>query len=616
MVAPTLIAAAWNMPGTPERWKELPPDLGGAARRVPRRRSRRARRARARGGSRSSARARADRRGALHPRPRRGRDGVARARGHAGAARGDAPSRACPLIIEDVCVPPARVAEAAHDLQALLGKHGFLPGLAGHASAGNLHFLLTPNFGEQADLERYDAFMHELVELIVEQVRRLAEGRARHRREHGAVRRARVGTEGDRADVAGQAARRSRRDARARESCSTATPACTCATSSRRREIEDVATKCIECGFCEPVCPSRNADDHAAPADRAAPRDGAPAGGLAGARRAAEQYEYDGDRDLRGRRLVHARLPGRDRHRQADQGARGTPSTVERGGERAAPSVARRYAVAERVARGRSRVGGPALSGVARQRPAGRAGPPSVHRCGTERRPSTCRPASTGSSATARPRAPIRRCPRRWSPSRRAPGCRCGSRTTSRGHCCGTPWSSKGYEQGHELMAGAIREALARWSEEGRLPVVIDASSCTHGADRRGRARGGRGARLDRLGPRPPARSPSAPAQARERGRPSHLRLGASRSVGEARGDRRQDGRRGASSRPVPAAAEWPATGAGCIPSSPRRRLRTVADELGAARSTPASRATERAKSPCRRSPASPTPRSCSRWRS
>ena len=41
-------------------------------------------------------------------------------------------------------------------------------GVAGHASAGNLHFMLTPNFGEQADLERYDAFMHELVELIVD----------------------------------------------------------------------------------------------------------------------------------------------------------------------------------------------------------------------------------------------------------------------------------------------------------------------------------------------------------------------------------------------------------------------------------------------------------------
>ena len=43
-----------NMPGTPERWKKLPPDGGRAARRVPRRRGRRARRARARGRSSSS----------------------------------------------------------------------------------------------------------------------------------------------------------------------------------------------------------------------------------------------------------------------------------------------------------------------------------------------------------------------------------------------------------------------------------------------------------------------------------------------------------------------------------------------------------------------------------
>src|SRR6202035_4455885 len=72
------------------------------------------------------------------------------------------------LIIEDVCVPPERIAEAARDLQALLGEHRVLPGVAWHASAGNLHFLLTPNFGEEADLERYDRFMHALVELIVD----------------------------------------------------------------------------------------------------------------------------------------------------------------------------------------------------------------------------------------------------------------------------------------------------------------------------------------------------------------------------------------------------------------------------------------------------------------
>ncbi len=49
------------------------------------------------------------------------------------------------------------------------------------------------------------------------------------------------------------------------------------------------------------------------------------------------------------------------------------------------------------------------------------------------------------------------------------------------GNCCGTPWISKGFERGHELMAERLRASLRRWSDDGRLPVVIDASSCTHG---------------------------------------------------------------------------------------------------------------------------------------
>ena len=45
----------------------------------------------------------------------------------------------------------------AKDLQALLAEHGFLTGVAGHASAGNLHFMLTPDFAKPEDLERYDS---------------------------------------------------------------------------------------------------------------------------------------------------------------------------------------------------------------------------------------------------------------------------------------------------------------------------------------------------------------------------------------------------------------------------------------------------------------------------
>jgi D-lactate dehydrogenase len=49
------------------------------------------------------------------------------------------------------------------------------------------------------------------------------------------------------------------------------------------------------------------------------------------------------------------------------------------------------------------------------------------------------------------------------------------------GTCCGTPWVSKGYRSGAEWMAERTTDELWRWSEEGALPVVIDASSCTHG---------------------------------------------------------------------------------------------------------------------------------------
>ena len=76
-------------------------------------------------------------------------------------------------------------------------------------------------------------------------------------------------------------------------------------------EIEEVATKCIECGFCEPVCPSRNVTT--TPRQRIVLRREMarqPAGSPV-LEALLEQYEYDGDRDLRRRRHVHARLPGR-----------------------------------------------------------------------------------------------------------------------------------------------------------------------------------------------------------------------------------------------------------------------------------------------------------------
>ena len=52
------------------------------------------------------------------------------------------------------------------------------------------------------------------------------------------------------------------------------------------------------------------------------------------------------------------------------------------------------------------------------------------------------------------------------------------------GLCCGTPWQSKGYTRGHRTMAARTLDALWEASGHGRLPVVCDASSCTHGLER------------------------------------------------------------------------------------------------------------------------------------
>ena len=197
------------------------------------------------------------------------------------------------LIIEDVCVPPDRIAESARDIQALLAEHGFLPGVAGHTSAGNLHFMLTPDFSKQEDLERYEAFMEKLVELILDKY----DGslKAEHgtgvnmspyvEREWGA--RAtefmwRVKALADPDGVLAPGVLLSR-DSEAHLKNLKTTP-----------EIEEVANTCVECGFCEPVCPSRHLTT--TPRQRIVIRremarqpKGSPV-----QRTLVEQYEYDG----------------------------------------------------------------------------------------------------------------------------------------------------------------------------------------------------------------------------------------------------------------------------------------------------------------------------------
>ena len=48
------------------------------------------------------------------------------------------------------------------------------------------------------------------------------------------------------------------------------------------------------------------------------------------------------------------------------------------------------------------------------------------------------------------------------------------------GHCCGMPFSSKGYKSAYQAALHKTLLKMWDWSDHGRYPIVVDTSSCTH----------------------------------------------------------------------------------------------------------------------------------------
>jgi D-lactate dehydrogenase len=48
------------------------------------------------------------------------------------------------------------------------------------------------------------------------------------------------------------------------------------------------------------------------------------------------------------------------------------------------------------------------------------------------------------------------------------------------GNCCGMPFGSKGYTVAYQAIRRRTLEHFWEWSEKGRLPIVIDTTSCTY----------------------------------------------------------------------------------------------------------------------------------------
>ena len=72
------------------------------------------------------------------------------------------------VIIEDVAFPVPRLAEATLDLQTLFRKHRYTEAIIfGHALEGNLHFVFTQEFSTPAEIQRYRSFMDDVTSLVV-----------------------------------------------------------------------------------------------------------------------------------------------------------------------------------------------------------------------------------------------------------------------------------------------------------------------------------------------------------------------------------------------------------------------------------------------------------------
>lgn len=161
------------------------------------------------------------------------------------------------VIIEDVAFPIERLAEATLDLQALLRSHGYHEGIIfGHALEGNLHFVFTQDFATAAEVDRYRAFMDEIADLVV----RKYDGALKA--EHGTGR-----------NMAPFVALEWGEDARALMAdikrlfdpqgllnpgvIVNDDPAAHLRHLKPMPAADALVDKCIECGFCEPKCPSK-----------------------------------------------------------------------------------------------------------------------------------------------------------------------------------------------------------------------------------------------------------------------------------------------------------------------------------------------------------------------
>lgn len=407
------------------------------------------------------------------------------------------------VIIEDVAFPVERLADAAIDLTKLFVKHGYDNGIIfGHAKDGNLHFVITQSFNDQAAIDQYARFMDDVVGLVVERYDGALKG------EHGTGRNMAPFVEKEWGAEAYRIMKRLKELADPENLLNPGViinpdPKAHLKELKPMPSIEEEVDKCIECGYCEVKCPSR--DLTTTPRQRIVLR-----------REIARLQNERGNPELLA--ALESDFPYAALDTCAVDGlcATACPVGIDTGhltkrfrrlrhsasAQNMARRVAEKFGVAEHAARFSFRLGHAVQSVLGAGAMAG-----ITHTIGAvtgkaipqwtadmprpaRRRPTTQRAGAQAvyfPSCISRVMGPLPDEPADLSAveafvtvAGRA-GVQVFIPDDVEGTCCGVPFSSKGYDQGHGVAVNRTIERFWEWSDQGRLPVLVDTSPCTYG---------------------------------------------------------------------------------------------------------------------------------------